>query len=124
MKTWEMIKALTENQELTFKNIRFGGIVGYIESGVLSWLRNTNKDGEAFTIHFVRGDSLNGNWNDDWELMCEPVDFMTAINSGERIRSEFWKPGEHIGTDIPRDEWFRISADEINGKWYIKNREE
>lgn len=64
--------------------------------------------------------SPNPRSDEDWELVREPVDFMTAINSGENIISEFWKAGEHLNSDIPRDDFFRVSADEINGKWYIE----
>lgn len=118
MKTCEVIKALMEKPDLNFKNLRFGGIVGYKENGALSWLRNTDKNGEAFTIHFISGDGLSGNWNDDWELVSVPVDFMTAINSEKKIR-----PDDYPGFCTIKY-WFDhdfITRNRVNGKWYIES---
>ena len=118
MKNWEMVKELMENPKLTFKNLRFGGIVGYREDGALAWIGGTEKNGEAFTIHWLPRGCVCGNWNDEWELVRESVDFMTAVNSDKRISSEdgviiLCYPGALV-----RNGWLTIS--QINGKWIIE----
>lgn len=115
MKTWEMIKKLSENPKLTFRNQRFGGVVGYMENGALSWIKNAQRIGEEFTIHCLDQKTAHGNWDDDWELEREPVDFMTAVNSGKRIR-----PIDHtVDGFLHMDEW-AFDLEMINGKWFIE----
>lgn len=55
--------------------------------------------------------------SEDWELVREPVDFMTAINSGKNMRPvghEDWNyPKEWLAKRVIKLEW-------VNGKWYIE----
>lgn len=53
--------------------------------------------------------------NEEWDLVQEPVDFMTAINSGKRIRPE----GHTLF--YAAEEWCSKGLNHalINGKWYI-----
>lgn len=63
------------------------------------------------------GGCFNGNINyeGDWELVREPVDFITAVRSRKRIKTE--------GViDFHPAEWYQdcIGLDDINGKWFIE----
>ena len=55
--------------------------------------------------------------DEDWELVREPVDFMTAINSGKSIRPEGhddWNsPNSWLAQRSMKLEW-------VNGKWLIE----
>jgi len=125
MKTWEIIKELMENPKLTFKNLRFGGIVGYKEDGALAW-RGTEKNGEAFTIHCLPGGCIRGNWNDDWELVNQPVDFMTAVNSGKLFKPESWiySVDDKFRNLYDNLEMFSgrqvVQVEILNGKWFVE----
>ena len=55
---------------------------------------------------------------EEWIQVQEPVDFMTAVNSGKRI-----KPVQN-GCYLDVNYWFRervISLDQINGQWNIED---
>ncbi|MDA8221494.1 hypothetical protein [Desulfosporosinus sp.] len=124
MKTWEIIKALTENPKLRFKN----GLDSFIqisdEDGSIIWTDKEGRNVGSFPDRFIL--YSNGpccdNLHIDWEPVPEPVDFMTAINSEAEIRYEGW--GEYASADMVLD----ILANRIqctalmmiNGKWYIK----
>ena len=128
MKTWEIIKELADNPNLTFKNLRFGGVAGYTGVGTLSWLRNTTKDGEAFTVHCVCGDQdHHGNWNDDWELVPQEATWRDAIQAWVDGKKVFYilngKKSYLDDVDYLRvfDGCRPISKDEISkAKWYIE----
>ena len=118
MKTWEVIKALMESPSLTFKNLRFGGVIGYNAQGVLAWIKNSDNVGKAFTIHYSPDNiTTSGNWNDDWELLRQPVDFLVATKSGKDIR-----PEGYGGAYYSLAYWLngRLDASMICGKWYIE----
>lgn len=117
MKTWEMIKSLTDNPNSKFKRIQDGRIFYQGNNGTL--FREPG---------FVEGISPD----DEWELVHEPVNFMTAIKAfdeGKKItckdtqfgtRSYIRKSSmcRHLvdNTDLP------ITPDEIlEGKWYIED---
>jgi len=55
--------------------------------------------------------------NEEWELVREPVDFLTAINSGKNIRA-------HTEGGFAHPEWWllggRLTLELINNKWYIE----
>ena len=68
MKTWEMIKELTENPEKKFKRKTDGLEIRNI-CGRFNWE-------PGYTFLGV---------NDEWEEVKEPVDFMEAVKSGKRI---------------------------------------
>jgi len=108
MKTWEMIKTLTENPNLKFKKVG-SDLIYYLKYNSISCT-----DGE---ISVKSGDIFDLKY--DWELVREPVDFMTAINSGKPITS---LNGCRIKCT---PEWIlkhgmRLTLDDINDKWYIE----
>ncbi|WP_443660539.1 hypothetical protein [Clostridium algidicarnis] len=78
-KTWEVIKMLSENNDLEFKtnigNVSLKEIDGYGE--IIAWEDETPLEINAYTLGFT------------WELVQHPVDFITAINNGERIKSAY-----------------------------------
>ena len=126
MKNWEVIKALAENPTLTFKNLRFGGVAGYIGNGKLAWISGSDKIGAAFEIHYAP-DSGGGNWNDDWELAPQEVTWQEAIQK--------WSEGKDVICHINNykylfkaevaffrdNEGIAISRDILlNGKWFVE----
>lgn len=73
MKTWEMIKELTEHPDKKFINV-LGNKVGMID-GEVSWIASGEIDQNCFVIcknEYVNNVDLN------WEEVIEPVDFLTA----------------------------------------------
>jgi len=106
MKTWEMIKELTENPGKKFKDKR--GRIAYVDTGEIICKPLLDID-------------------EEWELIVKPVDFMTAIkafNEGKNIYCEYNKhlfcyKADKCGKLI--DEYGEpIEAYAIlNGKWYI-----
>jgi len=116
MKNWEVIKAIAENPKLTFKNLRFGGVLGYLGDGTLGWIGGTNNIGKDFTIHYRPDEEEHrGNWDDDWEIAREPVDFMSAANSGHKITPESCSK---VGfQDLT---FWTMTVERVNGKWLIE----
>lgn len=119
MKTWEMVKALTENPKASFVPSQERENPVSLIDGVLCWTKKET----PFQLN-VRPKNPIGSItpsgtleNYDWELVRETVDFMTAINSRKRVRpkgSYFDKYGFRSWI-----EW-DLSLDIINGKWYIE----
>lgn len=75
-KTWEVYKMLAENPKLKFKDeygfyLRVNGIGDYIAK---------NENGRLYICR--------DNIYDIWTLVQEPVDFITAVKSGKRIKIE------------------------------------
>lgn len=71
MKTWEMIKKLTENPHKEF--VRCDGLVVRINKYMeLTW--------ESGYSHLRIAD--------EWQEVKKPVDFMTAVKSGKRVKVE------------------------------------
>lgn len=109
MKSWEVVKALSENPKRKFI---CKGVVAENISGDLV----LSKEGVEFGFCV----------NDEWEEIKEPVDFMTAINSGKRIKpagstGNFMTikslSGYMLGSKYKSEE-DRIEL--INGKWIIE----
>ncbi len=73
MKTWEMIKEITENPEKKFKEKSFGQVEMF--KGYL--VQSSNMD-----IIVINKDILEK----EWEEVKEPVDFMAAVKSGKRFK--------------------------------------
>ncbi|NME65815.1 hypothetical protein HF846_14550 [Clostridium cadaveris] len=75
-KTWEVIKMITENPSLKFKSenltLKYSGLC----------IRFFNNDTEKNVDRY--GISLD----EDWTLIKEPLDFMTAVKSGKKIKVE------------------------------------
>jgi hypothetical protein len=115
MKTWEMIKALTENPKLSFINSRNTRI---------------SIDNDGYVLIFGIKDRINENLdiNAEWELIQEPVDFTTAIKAfkeGKKIYVIYGVDFKHtyinkIG-ELYDERNDSITYEEIlNGKWYIE----
>ena len=117
MKTWEVFKLILENpskpcmpNHLNFKRLSNGRIYQVGLSNGKQWLfrEDENEDREVVIVYV----------EEDWELVREPVDFMTAVNSDKRISSEdgviiLCYPGALV-----RNGWLTIG--QINGKWLIE----
>jgi hypothetical protein len=84
-KTWEAIKMLVENPKLKFKNtVEINGInlIG-VNGLVICWFTD---DGAPISRFTPKLNEL------DWELIQEPVDFLTAVKAyseGKTIRCEY-----------------------------------
>lgn len=76
-KTWEMIKELTENPHKEFEKVSNG-----VSSGLYA---RVNEHGKLFW-----GEDYSFlNLSDTWEEVKEPVDFITAVDSGKAISVEY-----------------------------------
>lgn len=64
--------------------------------------------------------------NEEWELVRQPVDFMTAVNSGKRFRPESWVWSTDDNFRNLYDNLNAFSGRQIvqvqilNGKWFIE----
>ena len=78
MKTWQMIKELTENpsKRFTYDAATKGSYIT-IEGGRPVW-RGKGQCGQRLIV-FI---------DDEWEEVKQPVNFMEAVASGKRIRVE------------------------------------
>lgn len=74
-KTWEVIKMITENKKLKFKNY-LGEEMRY-DCNRIRFFRN----GKNERFYGIKG-------NEEWILVQKPVDFMTAVKSGKKIKVE------------------------------------
>lgn len=122
-----MLCKLVENPNAKFRNLRFGGIAG-LKNGDFVWLDKAQHIGDSVTIHYNPGKEANGNLLDDWELVPETVDFMTAINAlkvGKTIKckQDMMENRVYKNSSFIKDQHNEpISVDEIiYGKWYIEN---
>jgi hypothetical protein len=131
LKTWEMIKALTENPKLKFKNTSHIATVDGAGWLRLEFLGGFESSGPSGNLSLARG-------NDEWKLVQEPVDFMKAITAyatGKTIRCEVLNPktndiseyhyipdGDKFGEIISDEFESGISLREIlEGAWYIES---
>jgi len=115
MKTWEMIKELTENPKKRFKynTGSESGIVANVQ-GEIMVIECSSKPHKPNELVLHRGFMII-----DWELVREPVDFITAINSNRPISSSNgnWTrcTPEWI---LKQGPWLTLG--DINSKWYIE----
>ena len=152
MKTWEMIKELTENPQKEFKGVARFDWDNFEYSKIV--FKTKIVDGNLITeaTYYVgRDEILNGNkiingiltdtlevLSADWtEIKKKPVDFITAIESGCKlkvehpfIREEYEKEqfSNHYKYFTELFEIFGKSWDEhdvrkvlLEGNWYIDN---
>ncbi|MFR4584670.1 hypothetical protein [Clostridium cadaveris] len=75
-KTWEVIKMLSENPNLKFRT--YCSDVFKSENGYIVFEN----------IDCIDGFDGNFTGNEEWTLIQEPVDFMTAVKSGKKIKVE------------------------------------
>lgn len=128
MKTWEMIKELTENPEKKFKVKNAEGTVGITDKR-LQWIDGTYIDSnEDLIINEIVLHDL------EWEEVKEPVSFIEALKSCKRVSVEhpnlfdmpvIYKKNASIATVI--NYIFESYSDALvreiilNGKWYIED---
>ena len=115
METWEMIKEWYESdmkKEFRCLNPCHGQIEKVVKNcnGQLCW------NGSIHTPFLISDDKHN------WELVPEPVDFMTAINSEKNIRYENWVRYYRLGSafEIMVGKSPVILREMLNGKWFVE----
>jgi len=111
IKTWEMIKALTENPSLEARTNNSTG--GYktvkVADNRICW------NGDTYLPFYI----VLKEEGHDWEIVTKSVDFMTAINSGKKIRS-------YVDKRYHDADWYldcTLSVKIINRKWFIEGGE-
>ena len=119
MKINEAFEGLLKNKDSVYqsKNGNYRSELSLCESGYF-YLKVYNNLGEEIDSS-LGGGGFNGNIRatDEWELLPEPVDFMTAINSLKRIKPnikghQFASPNIWLGNNL--------TVGMINGKWLIE----
>lgn len=112
MKTWEMIKELTENPNKEFVRKIDGMHI------------KTNKHGELIWDNghqFIRLEQ-------QWEELKTPVDFITAVKSGKNISVRF-SGANYSAMSLP-NLFYELQQDYshnvisqiiLNGKWFIED---
>ncbi len=110
MKSLEMLNALAKNEKLKFI-CKDGTIAEIGNNGCLKLKDALGSQGE------IRMVDTETHLIDEWKLVREPVDFMTAINSGKNIKPV---TGYFIFADPRR--WLKnfLYLDIVNGKWDIE----
>lgn len=112
MKTWEMIKEITENPEKEFIRKKDGLHI------------KTNKDGELIWENGYQFMRLNH----EWEEVKKPVDFMTAVECGKNIGVQY--SGTCYREMGLADLFYELQQDYsdngirkiiLKGKWYIQD---
>ena len=113
-KTWEVIKLLTENEELKFNLANEPYIT--ISMSDNNYIMLEGSCGGKISI------TGNISINDIWELEQNPVTFIEAINSKSMIKAESWEKYKTIKyvLEYLSDDFLKPSLDCINGKWFIK----
>ena len=109
----EVIKALEENGTRKFVCDRQpDNPIGLIND-TLCWLESK----EPIKLNFESWTNVGTIDKYDWELVRERFDFMTAVNSGKKVRplgSYFDRFGFQSWT------YWSLSLDMINGKWLVE----
>jgi hypothetical protein len=114
MKTWEMIKELTENPEKEFTRKSDGLHIKTNEYGELVW----DSGYQFLRLHH------------DWKEIKKPVDFMTAIKSGKHVGVEY-SGARYREMSLP-NLFYELQQDYsdktirqmiLHGKWYIECQE-
>ncbi|OZV10758.1 hypothetical protein CIW83_18225 [Tissierella sp. P1] len=126
MKTWEVIKELTENPNKKFRRKELNSYVT-VEGGMIVW-RGEFQRGQKMEIGFIdKRDS-------EWEEVKEPVNFMevlervsnnlhTRISLHDEARERIYAVRSLSGILRDLDEEFdsrEIAKILLEGKWYIE----
>ncbi len=124
MKTWEMLKALSENPDAKFQtDVKGTEFTAYVSA-------NFKGDYDVVVVSFHgRVEPLVINYGSaglDWQPAQKPVDFITAINSGKNIMP--FEDNGWVFSDA--SSWLRLLSGNgemgenkikyINGKWYVE----
>ena len=110
MKTWEMIKELTENPSKEFTRKSDGLHIKTNKYGELIW----DSGYQFLRLHH------------DWEEIKKPVDFMTAFQAFRKMKTISVKcDGMEDAVFLGKSNGHAIFHEEYieNGKWYIENCE-
>ena len=109
MKTWEVYKIALENPKAKFRRLSHDYISFIGDEGKLQIVDNPCSYPVA-------------NVDEDWELVREPVDFMTAVNSGKRIKHKEWISFHPIdeALEIVSCKDIRVTVQILNENWYIE----
>jgi len=120
MKTWQMIKELTENPNKRFRSLT--------DSSRREERKIAKSDGKVL-IHINDGSRLAVYLNEEWEEVKQPVSFMEAVGSGKRVQLVYEPFGNQIYRDLG-DLLFNLSKEcktdiardiIINGKFHIED---
>jgi len=116
MKTGEMITSLTDNRDAKFKcangcivNPNRDFIIGCDKDGYIKFFEHGEFRDAYFDIH------KKLDW--EWELIRNQVEFMTAVNSGKRIRPVGQLDFIDVETVLGS---FYLTIPLVNGKWEIE----
>src|SRR5665648_813542 len=122
MKLSEAMAKLEGNQQFKFDSMYMGYRHVLCRRGGFIYIDAYNEGGQLIPSNIGRG-QFNGNLtiNMEWEQIQEPVDFMTAANSGKRIKCEGWDFYYFLHKAMyilqNRDNELDL-INGINGKWY------
>ena len=116
MKISQVMTHLEENPKLKFTDLKQEVEIYVDESGFLMAKYRGQFPGFDGNIEF----------HNDWQIVREPVDFMTALNNGRNI-----KPAEGDFEYTSSQAWLRILGngcylagkpwvDYVNSKWYVE----
>jgi len=123
LKTWEVVKALTENPEITFVRP---------SDGVRTMLGDKIRAGKITGKYLKQTDGESVMLSDDWELVPQPVSFMEAVEAkykGKEIEYRFKdKQGETITHTFKAGRSMLVSDNGwvldiealFEGEWFIK----
>ena len=103
MKTGEMYTYALVNPNAKFYRTNLNNAVYKFLNGHLVY-----SDNDKFSCEVTKLD-------EDWELVREEVNFMTAVNSGKRIR-----PVDHTIDGFLRFTEWDLSLKMINGLWLVE----
>ena len=113
MKIGEMISAICKDPSLKFVNDDNKLVFAKADPFCIGFIDHCSK--------FWLLDMCEMDLRSNWQLVREPTDFMTAVNSGRKVKSERWS------RFYPLSEVYGIlgacpldAIDVINGKWYIE----
>lgn len=117
MKTWEMIKELTENPTKEFMNKGDESAYVVVERNMIVW-RGKDQSGQMMTVDI----------DEEWEEVKKPVSFMEAVASGKRIRyPDLFEDEEYLKLDdvlaVLGSNYYPVEVKNIilNGKFYIED---
>lgn len=121
--TFEMVDMILKEEGTEFEcdsvvSGTKGKVKSRVGSGVIEpyWSKAIGCEGERFVIN-------NYTIGLKWTLVEKPVDFITAINSGKKIKNENWGGYCDIydTIDILSNLGENVIKSRINGKWYIED---
>ena len=120
MKLNEVIVRLVENPKNIYEVVDKDGFRKELSvSGGWLYFKRYNSSGELMDCESAAGGfSGNINLNHDWKLKLEPVDLITAANSGKKIKPIF--DTKHGFNELC---YWSMSLKNINSKWLIESKE-